>query len=832
MKQLLLLCLAAYVISCGEHQVPGIKNELRAPAYPLVLLDPYTSAWSFSDNLYGDQVKHRTGKEHPLVGAIRVDGKAYRLMGLNESPKKALAAMSYEEPWSGKYTFEAPPAGWEEPGFNDSRWQTGEAAFGTQGETNVKTLWTSNHIWVRRDIQLSPEQMANHKLFLKYSHDDTFELYVNGIKLVETGYTWKKDVLVVLTDEIMGTIEEGKITIAAHCENRMFGGLVDFGIYAEDATKTSLETTARQTSVDVQATQTHYTFECGDVSLKLSFIAPFLPDNLDLVSRPVNYLSYEVTSLDGNPHEVQVYIEAAPHWTVENTHKETRAEGYEENGLLFLKAGSVEQNVLGPKEGSVLTNWGYLYLSGTKEKASYAVGNPVDMRLSFEKEGALNGDVTLKENAYMAITEDLGSQQHASGKIMIGYDDIYSLNYFGTNLRPYWNKSGDKKIESQFAAANTEFAQLKKACAQFDYNLMKEATEAGGKAYAELCALGYRQVFACHKLMESPEGELLFPSKEISSGGFVSTVDVTYPSAPLFLYYNPELLKGIMNPVFYYSESGLWTKRYPAHDVGKYPWAYDQVYFEDMPVEEAGNMLILTAAIAKEEGNAKYAQKHWEVLTTWVNYLEEKGLDPENQLCTDDFAGHLESNTNLSVKAIMGVASYGYLAQLSGDKETGEKYMYKAKEMAQQWVTMADDGDHYRLSFKRPDTWSQKYNMVWDKLMEWNIFPESVRQKEINFYLTKQHEYGLPLDSRKTYTKSDWIVWTATMANDKETFEKFIQPIHNFMSETTDRVPMTDWYYTDSKKKAGGFHARPVVGGYWMKMLDHSSMSLRSNRSK
>ena len=414
----------------------------------------------------------------------------------------------------------------------------------------------------------------------------------------------------------------------------------------------------------------------------------------------------------------------------------------------------------------------------------------------------------------------LGDVKKADGYLMLGYDDIYSVQYFGENLRPYWNRNGDETIINQFVDASKEYKQLMEECAKFDNALMSEATAVGGKEYAELCALAYRQAIAAHKLVEAPNGDMLFLSKENFSNGSIGTVDVTYPSSPLFLYYNPELAKALLNHIFYYSESGKWNKPFAAHDIGTYPIGNGQTYGGDMPIEECGNMLIVTAAIAAVEGNAKYAELHWETLTIWADYLAKYGLDPENQLCTDDFAGHFAHNANLSIKAILGIASYGYLAQMLDKPDLAEKYMEQAQKMAKQWVEMADDGDHYRLTFDKANTWSQKYNLIWDKLMGWHIFPEQVAETEIAYYLTKQNRYGLPLDNRETYTKTDWIMWTATLANDKETFQKFITPVYKFMNETTSRVPMSDWIFTDSATQRG-FQARSVVGGYYIKLLEH-----------
>ena len=239
-----------------------------------------------------------------------------------------------------------------------------------------------------------------------------------------------------------------------------------------------------------------------------------------------------------------------------------------------------------------------------------------------------------------------------------------------------------------------------------------------------------------------------------------------------------------------------------------------------MPVEESGNMLILFAAIAKAEGNPAFAEKYAPILKQWADYLVEKGFDPENQLCTDDFAGHLAHNTNLSIKAILGLGSYAQILDMQGKKDSPGQYRAKAQEFATRWVEMASDGDHYRLAFDKPGTWSQKYNLVWDKILGLNLFPAEVAHKEIAFYENHLNRYGLPLDNRKTYTKLDWEIWTATLAESPQDWEKLISPIYEWVNQSPTRVPLTDWYWTRDGTQVG-FQARSVVGGVFIKMLSN-----------
>jgi hypothetical protein len=143
--------------------------------------------------------------------------------------------------------------------------------------------------------------------------------------------------------------------------------------------------------------------------------------------------------------------------------------------------------------------------------------------------------------------------------------------------------------------------------------------------------------------------------------------------------------------------------------------------------------------------------------------------------------------------------------------------------MAARWAKLADDGAHYRLAFDKPGTWSQKYNLVWDDILNLNLFPDEIARREVRHYLSKLNRYGLPLDSRSAYTKLDWCVWTACLTDSQADFGKLVEPLARAMNDTPNRVPMTDWFMTTDAKQVG-FQARSVVGGLFLPMLRDRSM--------
>src|SRR5204863_7026015 len=297
------------------------------------------------------------------------------------------------------------------------------------------------------------------------------------------------------------------------------------------------------------------------------------------------------------------------------------------------------------------------------------------------------------------------------------------------------------------------------------------------------------------------------------------------PMAPQFLLFGPTLAKSFIVPFMNYAASDRWKFPFAPHDLGTYPKANGQVYGDgergvnnQMPVEESGNLLLLFGAIAQMEGKADFAGLYWKQLEQWAQYLKEKGFDPENQLCTDDFAGHLAHNVNLSVKAICGLGSFAKLCELRGDKAKADEYFKLARGFAQRWVKEADDGDHYRLAFDRPGTWSQKYNLIWDRILGLDLCPPEVARKEMAYYKKIQNPYGLALDNRRDYTKLDSITCTATLPGERADFEALVEPVAAFLNATPDRSPMTDWYETKNARKVG-FTARPVVGGVFARMV-------------
>ena len=574
-----------------------------------------------------------------------------------------------------------------------------------------------------------------------------------------------------------------------------------------------------QRSLELTPTSSIYKFENEVVKLELTFTTPLLLDRLDILSRPISYVAYKIEKKCDKPMRFMFGISTRACVDKKTQRVEIKKTDFS------LSCGNVCQNALAQSGDKVMIDWGYLHICDKGARVGRIIEQ--DKIELLPTNDTYNG---YDDGAFLfTIKSEL------EGVVTVAYDEIKPIEYFGNQLDECYKEHFDS-FGDMIKSAISEYPEIKKLCEEFDAKLMGEAGKLG-ENYKNITALAYRQAVSAHKLVKDTEGNILFLSKEDDSNGCIATLDVTYPSIPLFLKYNPELVKGMLRPIIRFAKSDEWNFGFAPHDAGQYPLCNGQVYGRDtlflsgggdrgnrffgpfkperqMPVEESGNMLLCLAAVKKYSGgDQSLFDENKELMKQWVDYLVEFGYDPANQLCTDDFAGHLARNCNLSLKAILGIAAY---SELSGDAS----YMDIAKKYAKQWEIDAK-ADHVgtRLTFDRPDTWSLKYNIVWDNLLDYGLFSDEIKQNEIKVYMSKMNRYGVPLDCRSDYTKVDWLMWSTCVWNDKEYFYAVCEAISNMINETLDRVPLTDLYYTSTADHRE-CRNRTVVGGLFIRLLD------------
>ena len=569
------------------------------------------------------------------------------------------------------------------------------------------------------------------------------------------------------------------------------------------------EPAAQLTSLAVTPTKTCFVAQAGGVQLETSFITPALPQDLDLMSMPITLVRFRLSSVDGATHQVKLNLHVSDRlcYNGDIRPKMVGAE-LKLNGLEAAWCGQAIQKPLSHSADRICIDWGYLFLTGDGHVQAAGDG----MSLSWE--GESQGEV----------------------RAVIGYDDIASINYFG-DLCKAWYRRGGAQITDALKRAVDEYDQIVADCEALDQQVQADALKAGGEDYVKIICAAWRHTLCAHKLIATPKGEMAFLSKENDSNGCLGTVDVSYPSIPMFLKYNPELVNALCRPALEFASMPVWTEDFAPHDVGRYPYAMGQAYaskwiaiqpetyppyylfpagtdvydpYKQMPVEESGNMLVMLAAAIHYGADRSLVETYRPLLDEWVKYLIEYGEDPGEQLCTDDFAGHLAHNVNLAAKAIVGVACYG---RITGDK-AWEEY---AKGMAARLMEKIGMEGNTPLTLDGRG-WSMKYNLLWDKVLKLDLMPERFYEAEIRSYLPRLNRYGLPLDSRADYTKSDWMCWVAALAEDMAARQAILAPIARMLEETTTRVPFSDWYDT----KTGLFEyfiGRSVQGGLYMPMI-------------
>lgn len=622
-----------------------------------------------------------------------------------------------------------------------------------------------------------------------------------------------------------------------HGEEKPFLGLIKCGdktyrFMGNDERFIKLE----QTFIRITAFETVYGFSCDQFDAEISFLSPLPPNDKELLSMPVCYLSYNIIpKIDA---EITIELRAEERIAYNTCFDENRKEDCRFGIMKFPDFQTsyislLRQCPMSQSSDEFGADWGTWYLCGEK-CSSYMEANR---------------QWVVAENRVVAKTG-----KNSVGKFLIAFDDLLSIFYYGQWLKGYYFKDG-KTIIDAIKSGYAEYESIVDKCNRFDKDLRKNA-EKYGDDYLLILYASLRQSVAGHKLVQDNKGRLLFLSKECNSDGCIATVDVTYPSMPLYLLYDPDLVLGMILPILDFARMPVWEYDYAPHDAGIYPYCLGQLYAirnsEDnpdlymrkwdkieslpfyylfpkgseiydeerqMPVEECGNLLILAYAVIKAGGDKKVIFENFDLFKKWVKYLEEKGLIPGKQLCTDDFAGHLDKNANLSVKAIVGLAAFSKICEEIGDKDLSAYYGKVAKSFAEKWIKLCVKNGRSTLTVDGDEnTFSIKYNFAFDKLMGFGLFPQELFEKETDELCKNCKKYGIPLDSRATYTKSDWNVWISAITEDEGKRRKILSACADFLRETPDRVPYSDWYETESGKRCM-FRNRTVQGATFILLL-------------
>lgn len=598
-----------------------------------------------------------------------------------------------------------------------------------------------------------------------------------------------------------------------------------------------------QVDLKVGVFDTTFVFENEAIKLSVSFLSPLLLNDLEILSNPSCYVIYHATTKKVIKEvSIQLYLN-------ENLTYQTKG-SIRGDVLHFLNYelayfGRDKQNVLSHSADLNNADWGYYYL----------LADHCDLL-------SINDEIYL-----MGVNQHMNSKQ-IEGKFIVSFDDVCSIFYYGEFLRGYYFSSPKVTIFDAMEDAYCNFSNVIKKCDDFEQDLYARS-KPYGEDYKTIVQAAYRQTIAAHKLVKDEKGRTLFLSKENGSDGCIATVDVTYPSMPLFLLYNPSLIFSMLYPIVDFASMPVWEFDFAPHDAGVYPYCLGQYYaiynkegkyqhqinylkadygvlpryyqypkgqnlyefHKQMPVEECGNMLILTYLASRDTKDYQFIVQYYDLLKKWADYLLSCPLYPEHQLCTDDFAGPSKYNLNLAIKSTVAIATFGKINDLL--KKDSKKYFDEAKNRAKELECNAIKG-YLPLQKDAINTYSLKYNLYCDIVCKTNLFSNDLKEKEFNQYLQECSTFGCPLDSRAQYSKTDWQIWVCCFTQDVKKQKIIYKKIADYIKKTPNRVAFSDWYDTKTAQAChyGEDHRmflnRSVQGGCFANLY-YDSISKEEN---
>ncbi|GAA5819993.1 hypothetical protein JCM3770_006817 [Rhodotorula araucariae] len=600
---------------------------------------------------------------------------------------------------------------------------------------------------------------------------------------------------------------------------------------------------ARQTAFRYTATRSVFTFEAAAVNFTATFLSPITPNEIVRQSLPFSYLIVDVDHEAVKRHSISVYTDISGEWASGDANVNLTWT-YTSRSRIGVHAVSRERP-LRFGELAEQAEWGRaVYATALRAGVVAGSGPAHELRAHFIRHGHLDGSHDVEYRKVNDRQPVFGfslmlNENEPAAVFTIGHVRDPYVNYVTphgqVDLSGFWTTRWPHYTDAISFFQHSVSLSVAEA-SHFDRTLREDAKRVSGANYAAIVELSARQAFATFELTtgvgddwkEDKEG-VIAHLKEISSNGDMSTIDVIFPLHPILLYANPTLLAHLLEPLLRYTHSGLYPNRWPVHDLGKYPNAtgYNAGNDEPMPVEEAGNMLWMALAYFQLTGDKPWVEKHYEILKQWTTFLTDDGLIPAEQLSTDDFAGTLSNQTNLAMKAIVGIGAMGELANGVGKWTDRVHYRSVAKAYAKEWSKMAltekGGARHAKLAYQDEDSWGTLYNLYGDRALNLRLFDRHLYKDQSAWYSQKYKEYGLPLDSRHLWAKTDWHMFAAASATDAEGRDRFIDNLVKYLTAGKVDAAFPDLYETPTASFPGRggldwpiyFIARPVVGGHF-----------------
>ncbi|KAI0638108.1 DUF1793-domain-containing protein [Trametes polyzona] len=591
---------------------------------------------------------------------------------------------------------------------------------------------------------------------------------------------------------------------------------------------------ATQKSLQFTSTQSIFVLSAGPVDLTVTFLSPVEPTDPVNQSLPLSYYAVSAASTDGRAHSVQVYTDISAEWvTGDNS---LTANWTTTTGNVLTHQVQLASQSQFSEIGDHIQQGSAFHSTLNTAGATWQTGQDTVVRAQFVNNGKLTntGDTAFRAVSdrwpVFAFAHDLGSVTGATAPVVfsVGHVRDPAIQYIvannGRQSRSLFFWTRFSTVASAISTFLNDYNNALARARAFDAKVNADATKISAD-YAAIVALSIRQGFGATEITVSRTSnggfntnDVLVFMKEISSDGNVNTVDVIFPSWPLFLYTNPTLGKQLLLPLFEYQATGQYPNKWSVHDMGaSYPKAvgHNDGKDEPMPVEESGNMLIMTLSYTQKTNDLSLIRTYFNLLDQWTQFLITDSLIPANQISTDDFAGSLANQTNLAIKGIIGIKAMAEIANLVGDTARSSNYSSIAAAYVQQWqkFATASDGTHLTLSYGNSASWGLAYNLFADKLLRTNVFPASIFDLQTKWYSSHANAFGVPLDTRHTYTKSDWEIWTAGLVTTTAVRDLLISSVRKYAANGKSSQPLGDWYET-TDGSVEGFRARPVVGGH------------------